>query len=88
VLVLSKKSFNKDLKKINDKKLAQRILEVIESLKNADSIDKVLNIKKLKGSTNAYRIKIGDFRLGFFLKENTIELTIFEHRKDIYKKFP
>ncbi|OFX43534.1 MAG: plasmid stabilization protein [Bacteroidetes bacterium GWA2_30_7] len=88
MLVLSKKSFNKDLKKINDKKLAQRILEVIESLKNADSIDKVLNIKKLKGSTNAYRIKIGDFRLGFFLKENTIELTIFEHRKDIYKKFP
>jgi mRNA interferase RelE/StbE len=88
VLVTVKKSFNKDIEKIKDKKLALRIRNIIISLQNADTIELLLGTKKLKGSKNAYRIRIGDYRLGFFLKENTVELTAFAHRKDIYKYFP
>ena len=88
MLVVAKKSFNKDIEKIKDKKLAIKIKEVIESLQKENTIEAITNTKKLKGSINAYRIRIGDYRLGFFLKENTIELTAFAHRKDIYKRFP
>ena len=88
MLVTAKKSFNKDMEKIKDKKLALRIKNIIDSLKNSDTIELMPNIKKLKGSINAYRIRIGDYRLGFFLKENTVELTAFAHRKSIYKYFP
>ena len=86
--VIVKKSFNKDIEKLKDKKLAAKLKEVIGSLQNIQTITALPNTKKIKGSINAYRIRIGDFRLGFFLNENTIELTVFVHRKDIYKIFP
>ena len=88
MLVTVKKSFNKDIAKIKDKKLAQNLKQVIDSLQNVESITAFSNTKKLRGSANAYRIRIGDFRLGFFLNENCIELAVFAHRKDIYKLFP
>ena len=88
MLVTVKKSFNKDIEKIKDKKLALKIKEVIDSLKNVETITAFSNTKKIKGSSNAYRIRIGDYRLGFFLNENIVELTVFAHRKDIYKLFP
>ena len=86
--VIVKESFNKDIEKLKDKKLAAKLKEVIGSLQNIQTITALPNTKKIKGSINAYRIRIGDFRLGFFLNENTIELTVFVHRKDIYKIFP
>ena len=88
MLVVVKKSFNKDIEKLNDKKLAAKLKEVISSLQKIQTITAFPNTKKIKGSTNAYRIRIGDFRLGFFITENAIELTVFLHRKDIYKIFP
>jgi len=88
MLVTAKKSFNKDIEKIKDKKLALKINNIIISLQKVVIIESLPQIKKLKGTPNAYRIKIGDYRLGFFCKENTIELSAFAHRKDIYKYFP
>ncbi|WP_374754821.1 type II toxin-antitoxin system RelE family toxin [Dyadobacter psychrophilus] len=44
--------------------------------------------KKLKGFSNAYRIRIGDYRVGIFVENNIVELARIAHRKDIYKVFP
>ena len=84
----AKKSFNKDIEKITDRKLALRIKSIllyIESVKNTIEIP---NLKKMHGADNAYRIRIGDYRLGFFLVNGIVELTIFAHRKEIYRYFP
>lgn len=43
---------------------------------------------KLEGYKIAYRIKLGDYRIGVFIEDETIEFVRFVHRKDIYKKFP
>jgi len=88
LIVKTKKSFNKDIDKISDSKLAQRIKETIEFIEKANTINQVHNLKKMKGDINAYRIRIGNYRLGFFFKNDIVELTIFAHRKDIYKYFP
>ncbi len=49
----------------------------------------ISNIKKMKGKMfNAYRIKIGNYRIGIFYVDGMIELTRFMHRKDIYRYFP
>jgi mRNA interferase RelE/StbE len=42
----------------------------------------------LKGHKFAYRIKIGDYRIGIFVESKVVEMARFEHRKDIYKVFP
>ncbi|OFX33580.1 MAG: hypothetical protein A2X08_17145 [Bacteroidetes bacterium GWA2_32_17] len=88
MIVKTKKSFNKDIDKISDSKLAQRIKETIEFIEKANTINQVHNLKKMKGDINAYRIRIGNYRLCFFFKNDIVELTIFAHRKDIYKYFP
>jgi len=82
------KSFEKDTDKIKDKNLLNTIANYIESFEKIDNIKSIKNIKKLKGSNRFYRIRIGDYRIGLELKNETIELVRFLHRKDIYKYFP
>ncbi|MFA4890714.1 MAG: type II toxin-antitoxin system RelE/ParE family toxin [Candidatus Paceibacterota bacterium] len=46
-------------------------------------------VKKISGFSKYYRIKIGDYRIGFKKETNTdICFLRVKHRKDIYKVFP
>ncbi|MEG4941625.1 hypothetical protein [Microcoleus sp. F4-D5] len=47
-----KKSFEKDLLKILDADLLQRIQEAIEEVENAEKLNEVSNVKKLKGDAD------------------------------------
>jgi len=82
------RAFEKDFSKLKNKKLAESILDIIENVSNADTIEDIKNIKKMKGSVNAYRIRSGDYRIGVFIENNIVVFTAFDHRKDIYKRFP
>jgi mRNA interferase RelE/StbE len=88
MIVRIDKRFEKDTDKINDKNLLYNLADCIEILVKADNIKTIKNIKKLKGSNFFYRIRLGDYRIGLEIKNETIELIRFLHRKDIYKYFP
>ncbi len=88
MIVRIDKSFEKDTDKIKDKNLLHSIADCIELLEKADNVKSIKNIKKLKGSNYFYRIRLGDYRIGLEIKNETIELIRFLHRKDIYKFFP
>ncbi|MBE7472091.1 MAG: type II toxin-antitoxin system RelE/ParE family toxin [Anaerolineae bacterium] len=81
-------SFEKDLKKIRDKKLLKQIREVIEEVKLAKGLKDITDLKKLKGYETFYRIRLGDYRIGIDIVENKVIFTRFLHRKEIYKYFP
>ncbi len=80
------KQFVKDIKKYPD--LKTKILGIINTFKNANSLTEIKNIKKLKFPGNFFRIKIGHFRIGFSFANDIITFKRFLHRKDIYKYFP
>ena len=40
------------------------------------------------GHPYAYRIRIGDYRLGFYFEDNSIDIARFLKRDDIHKVFP
>ena len=82
------KKFSKDLDKITQSKDEVRILEVIKSVKAAQSIEEIPGIKKLAGFDDAFRIRSGNYRLGVFVEESTVLFARVAHRKDIYKMFP
>ncbi len=82
------RSFLNDIKKINDKKLKSKIKDFILEIENANNLDNITNIKKLKGYSTAYRFRTGDYRLGFYLNDDVIQLARFVKRNDIYKVFP
>jgi mRNA interferase RelE/StbE len=86
--VIFTNAFEKDISKIRNSKIAQAIINTIETLKNANSLNQVSGIKKMKGAHNAFRIKINDYRIGFYLEKDTVILSRVLDRKDIYKYFP
>ena len=83
-----KSSFTKDLKKVNDKDLKERIKEVIELVEEAQSLQAVENIKKLRGGDRYYRMRVGDYRIGLIVEGDTVVFVRFLHRKDVYRYFP
>jgi mRNA interferase RelE/StbE len=83
------KSFLKSITKIKNPKLFARIEKIIWAFELAKSLNEIPNVKKLSGFSNYFRIKSGDYRIGFELINNeTIRFILVAHRKDIYKKFP
>lgn len=83
------KRFSKDLDSLRDeKKVRKKLLELINELKKSDSFLELANVKKIEGYSDYFRIKLGDYRLGFKAHKNKVELIRFLHRKDIYRRFP
>ncbi|MDN4165155.1 hypothetical protein QWY31_06565 [Cytophagales bacterium LB-30] len=80
--------FNKQPRSITDQSLLLKISAAVKDIMNAQGPSFVKGIKKIKGAKYAYRIKIGTYRLGFFVEEDAALLTVIMPRKDIYKKFP
>jgi mRNA interferase RelE/StbE len=82
-------SFLKSLSKIKDQTILQRIKKAIIELEESTDLKKVRNLRKLTGYKNYFRIRIGDFRLGFeSINDDNVRLIIISHRKDIYRNFP
>ena len=81
-------SFERDIENIFDISLKEKILVLIDKLESANSLKEVPGVKKLKGFWNAYRIKLGNYRIGLYFDKGTIELARFINRKDIYRVFP
>ena len=81
-------SFYKDLDSISQKSVRSQVIRLIEQIESADNLLSFPNIKKLKGHKSAYRFRIGDYRVGFFLDGQKVQLAHVVHRKDIYKVFP
>lgn len=86
--VLFTKKFHKEISKLRDKKLAHAIEVVILDVKKARSLGEISGLKKLTGFKNAYRIRLGDYRIGLVIEGNTLIFSAFNNRKEIYKYFP
>lgn len=86
--VLIDKSFAKDIESIDNKKVLHALVELIEKIRKKEQISQIHHCKKLKGTKNAYRIRLGDYRIGFVFNGQDIEFIRFLHRKDIYNYFP
>ncbi len=85
-----RKSFEKDLGKIRDGELLDRIKDTIESIEGSESILEVNNVKKLKAEGDYYRIRIGDYRIGFTFDEESESIVLVRllHRREMYRYFP
>ena len=86
IVFLSK--FFKDLSKINQPKVLADIEKAIIQVENVKTTININQLKKLKGYKSAFRIKVGDYRIGLFIENDVIEFARILHRKDIYNLFP
>lgn len=66
-----------------DRRARLRIVEAVAGL----GIDpRPAGVKKLKGEDNAWRIRVGDYRVIYEIHDNSVLIVVFRvgHRRDIY----
>lgn len=83
-----KASFLKALKKIEENQLKSEIEYAILNVESAQNIQQINHLKKLKGYHHCYRIRIGNYRIGIKIEDDTCFFVDFDHRKNIYRIFP
>lgn len=81
------RSFEKDLNKA-DASMRRKILSIVVRMEEARTLSDMPQVKKLKGHKEAYRLRIGHFRLGFFVQGDKLQLARLLDRRDIYRFFP
>jgi mRNA interferase RelE/StbE len=82
-----RRSFQKDALKL-PASIQIQLRKVIDALSRAQKLSELSSCKKLTGFKNAYRIRMGEYRIGFIFENETIELVRVLGRKEIYKYFP
>lgn len=83
-----RQSFTRDLKKIKDRALLDKIKQVIERAEAAQDLNQIEDLVKLSGASGYYRIRIGDYRLGLALHGDELNFVRCLNRRDIYRYFP
>jgi mRNA interferase RelE/StbE len=80
--------FYKDLDKLDDQSVREDVIATIENVESASKTIEIKNLKKMKGYKNAYRIRIGDYRIGVFIEKGIVEFARVGHRREVYRFFP
>jgi len=90
MIVLLAASYIDAIEKITDTSVIRKADNAFEKLKVANSLDDVANvIKPMHGYPGLYRLRFGDFRIGFrLIDKNTIKLVYIKHRSKFYRYFP
>lgn len=81
-------SFLKDVKRIKQAAVKKKITAVIIESQKAITLLDLKNVKKLEGTNNYYRIRVGDYRIGVKLQDKKLIFMRCLNRKDIYRYFP
>jgi len=81
-------SFLKDLKRLKRATTKIQVTSIIEEVKSVKDISGIANVKKMKGHNSAFRLRVGEYRLGFYKENDLVIFSRFMHRKDIYDSFP
>jgi mRNA interferase RelE/StbE len=85
--VVIKDSFVKDAQLL-PAKVKLKVYNIIQETERISNLREVRNCKKLTGYKTFYRIRLGTYRLGINLLEDTVYFVCVKLRKDIYKHFP
>ncbi|MBC8346432.1 MAG: type II toxin-antitoxin system RelE/ParE family toxin [Candidatus Marinimicrobia bacterium] len=81
--ILFKPSAFKQGKKL-PKKIQSKIREAIDKLKTEP---RKIGCKKLRGTNNLYRVRVGDYRIVYEIEDDRLIILVLKiaHRKDIYR---
>ena len=87
--VLYREAFLKDLKKLKGTHYYDKIKKLVfQTLPEVNSLSDAMGIKALKNAQNKYRIRVGDYRIGIKVENDTVEVMRVKHRKEFYRYFP
>ena len=81
------RAFAKDMRGIH-RNYHRKIAQIIEELEAVEDIRQIKNMEPCEGTDNAYRIRIGDYRMGIYIENERIKVKRIGKRGDFYNYFP
>ncbi|MEX2167931.1 MAG: type II toxin-antitoxin system RelE/ParE family toxin [Pirellulales bacterium] len=81
-------NFARDVKRIRKQGIKTRVQQAIDDVKQAVRWTDIPHIKKLADSPDAYRIRVGNYRIGVRIVGDTVDFVRVLARSDIYRRFP
>ena len=83
-------AFIKDLKSLKSSSNYSSIRKLVfEEIPSYQDIREIKNVKKLKAEDTAYRVRLGDYRIGFFMEDGKkVIFARIMHRREFYRNFP
>ncbi|HEX4962360.1 MAG TPA: type II toxin-antitoxin system RelE/ParE family toxin [Thermoanaerobaculia bacterium] len=85
---LYRKAFLKDLASIPAKTRSQIESFVFEDVVQAESVEVMGKVERMKGYPGFYKARFGDYRVGLRVEAGVVTFERVLHRKEIYRKFP
>lgn len=86
--IIFRKSFKRDLKKIKNRALLTTLRKLIKTIESAATLRDIPNCKKIQDVDTYCRIRLGDYRLGFKVDDDSVIYAIRSlHRRDMYRYF-
>ena len=82
------RKFQKQVEACDNLRIRLKVLSIIQVVIATESMNEFVNLKKLTGYKNSYRIRVGNYRIGILIVDKTVIFAAFDHRSDIYKYFP
>ncbi len=83
-----RRSFTRELNRIRDDSLRARVQDKINEIEAANSLSDVAGVESVRLARRGYRIRIGSYRMGIFVRGDRVTLARFQHRREIYRNFP
>lgn len=82
-------SFIKDLRRLRGHPHYERIRRLVfEDMPGWTSLTGRSQIKCLSAQERAYRVRVGDYRIGFYCTGEELTFARVLHRREIYRYFP
>ncbi|GEP44359.1 type II toxin-antitoxin system RelE family toxin [Brevifollis gellanilyticus] len=81
-------AFLKDVKSTRDAELEHRVRKMILKIEQASSLSSLPQVKAMSGHPGYYRLRLGNYRAGFEVENDTLVFLRCLHRRDIYRYFP
>ena len=79
-------SFNRDIRRVRDQSLLDRVNEKIAEIEATPSLRSISGVRRVNApGGNHYRIRIGSHRIGITLEGGAAVLVAFGHRSEIYR---
>jgi len=88
VNTLFRESFHADLSAITDVGLLRRIKKLIEQVEGACTFQQIPHLKRLDAKGKYYRLRAGDYRVGFVFEQGAVSFVRCLNRKEICRFFP
>ena len=86
--VVTRSSFGRDLRKVRDAKVRDKVEQFLDAACAAKALGELPHVLPMTDHEGYYRVRVGKYRIGLYLDGESLEIVRVLPRRDFYRVFP